>query len=277
MNNNAYNNNIVKPIPGETVVTQTTVTQQTLAPVAAPVNKGFEIFSTVFAVLAGLGMWLGSVLVLTAMALLLQNSGFYYTHIGGLLVAGFSLWFIASLLNWVPNFAGFGKSTRSGYHIVNVFANFLAACGFALLIAGAACWLSTMTNPRIAGPILWIIGSGLWLASMLIRDMGIRYDAMNTYKNYPVLPTTVNANETNNKSALGAHISSVWGNALATDLYIISAVLLLVGSIFFVARNNNFSVDGYAATIFEQTAGILWIVSAVLVFFASMAHCVARR
>src|SRR3989338_8787904 len=95
VNNNALaHNNMVKPqynVPGESVVTQTTITQ-TVAPAFVPESKGFAIFSSVFGALSALGWLLGSVLILTAMALALRDSQFHYTSIGGLLVAGFSLW-----------------------------------------------------------------------------------------------------------------------------------------------------------------------------------------
>jgi hypothetical protein len=285
VNNNALaTNNMVKPqmVPGETVVTQTTVTQ-TLAPAFVPESKGFAIFSSVFGALSALGWWLGSVLNLTAMALALRDSSFYYTPIGGLLVAGFSLWFIASLLNWVPNFGGFAKvgpnGARDGYHIFNLFANLLAAISMALFITGAACWLSGFNNVRYHGTIVWIVAASLWLISLIIRDMGLRYDAMRTYRDYPILPTTATANNTDNNvaKARGARISSLWGNAIATDLYLVSSVLFLLGAIFWVCRENNYNINGYTAGKFENAASILWIVGSSMVFFAALAHCVARR
>jgi hypothetical protein len=279
--NNGY---VAKPVPGESVVTQTTVTQTTTAPVYATENKGFATFSSVFGILSGVGYWLGSVLNLTAMALLLRDRNFYYTEIGGLLIAGFSLWFIASLLNWVPNFGGFAKrtgvnGTRSGYHIFNIFANLLAAVSFALFIIGAALWLSRFNDPRYGGEITWIVAGGLWLISMIIRDLGLRYDAMNTYKGYPVLPTTVNQQDTTAKRALGAHISSIWSNALATDGYLIASTLFLLGAIMFAVRGRSQEQDPtwYTSRQFEIAAAVLWLVGSCIVFFAAIAHCVARR
>jgi hypothetical protein len=271
--NNAIYGKPAMQAPGE-VITQTTVTTTGANNYAAP-SKGFNVFASIFGVLAGVGFFCGAVLILTAMALLLRDSTAYYTQIGGLLVAGFSLWFLASLLNWIPNFGGFSKTNRSGYHIFNVFANLLSLIGFALLIAGAGCWLSSNLNSRYAGEILWIIGSSFWLVSLLLRDMGIRYDTMNTYKNYPVLPTTNNNNQ--QKSQLGAHISSVWSNALATDLYLISSVLLLLGSIMFLARGRNAGINGYTSDQFQVAAGVMWIVAAAIIILASIAHCVSRR
>ncbi len=277
MNNNVYGgNDFNKPVPGETaVVTQTTVNTQAAPIVGTAPTKGFSIFSTVFGIIAGLGMWLGSCLVLTAMALLLRDSSRYYTDIGGLLIAGFSLWFLAALFNWVPNFGGFSKQNRSGYHIFNFFANILAVLAFAVFIAGAGCWLSAFGQPRYAGEILWIIASGMWLASLLLRDMGVRYDAMDTYKQYPVLPNTVATTET--KKGLAGHLSSMWSNALATDLYIISAVLFLIGSIMFLSRGRNIGINEFTSNQFQIAAGCMWIVGAGIVFFASLLHCVARR
>jgi hypothetical protein len=223
-------------------------------------------------------MFCGAALILTGMALVLRDVNFYYTTIGGLFIAGFSLWFLAALFNWVPNFGGFSKrsgpgNTRSGYHIFNIFANALAWIGFAVLIAGSGCFLSSFGNPRYAGEILWIIGSGIWLGSMLLRDLGLRYDAMNTYKNYA--PATVN--DPNAKKGIGAHLSSVWSNAFATDLYLVAATLLTVGAILWAVRGRSFDRDVYTATTFQTAAAILWIVSAGIVIFASIAHCIARR
>ena len=277
MNNNAYGGNAFnKPVPGEAVITQTTVTTQAApAVVHTTANKGFGIFSTIFGIIAGLGMWLGSVLILTAMALLLRDVNYYYRDIGGLLVAGFSLWFLASLFSWIPNFCGFGRTTRSGYHIFNFFANMIGLVAFATFIAGAACWLAVSGQARYAGEILWIIASGLWLGSILLRDMGLRFDGMTTYKNYPVLPNTV-ADSTTKKS-LGAHISSIWTNALATDLYLVASVLFLIGSIMFFCRGRNSGIDAYTSNQFQIAAGVMWIVGAGIVFFAALLHCVARR
>ncbi len=91
-------------VPGEQVITQTTVTQTTTAPVVQTENKGFAAFSSVFGALAGLGMWLGSVLNLTAMALLLRDRNFYYTEVGGLLIAVRDLKFIFLTLARVSHF-----------------------------------------------------------------------------------------------------------------------------------------------------------------------------
>ncbi len=286
MNPAVYNNNNLGGVqkvlsPGANVITQTTITQ-TAAPAIVPESKGFQAFSSTFGALSGLGWWLGSCLTLTAMALALRDSSFYYTQIGGLLVAGFSLWFIASLLNWVPNFGGFAKTgpngARDGYHIFNIFANLLIAAGMILLIAGAGCWLSGFNQPRYSGTILWIIGSGLWLGGLLIRDFGLRYDAMRTYKDYPVVANATNDPNYNTlRKQRGGMISSLWGNALATDMYLIAATLFVVGSIFWLARNNNYELNGYTAGKFENAASILWIVGSGIVFFAAIAHCVARR
>jgi len=162
--------------------------------------------------------------------------------------------------------------------IFNFFANILSLIGFALMIAGAACWLSAYYSPRYAGEILWIIGSSFWLASLILRDMGIRYDAMNTYKAYPILPTQ-NANNVDSsvKRGLADHLSSVWSNSLATDLYIIAATLFLLGSIMFDVRGRNIGYNEYTSNQFQIAAGCLWIVGACIVFFASILHCVARR
>ena len=188
-------------------------------------------------------------------------------------------------MNWIPNFGGFAKrtgvnGTRSGYHIFNIFANLLAVLAFALFIVGAALWLSTFANPRYGGEIVWIVAGGLWLISMIVRDFGLRYDAMNTYKGYPVLPTTVNnQQDTTAKRALGAHISSIWSNALATDGYLIASTLFLLGAIMFAVRGRNYEQDttGYTSRQFETAAAVLWLVGSCIVFFAAIAHCVARR
>jgi hypothetical protein len=273
--NNTYTA-YTKPTPGEAVVTQTTVTQTTQGAVAEyPVKQ--NIFASIFGILAAVAMFLGAVLILAAAALILRDSSYHYTSIGGLLIAGFSLWFIAAVLNNVSPLGYFNKGARNqaGYHIFNFIASVLAWVAFALFIAGAACWLSQYGNPRYAGEILWVIAGSLWLVSLLVRDMGVRYDAMNTYKNYPVLPNTVN--DTQYKKNLGAHISSIWGNALATDLYLISSVLFLLGAIMFVARGRNYGINDYTARQFEIAAGCMWIVGAGIVLFASLAHCVARR
>jgi len=225
-------------------------------------------------------MFCGAALILTAMALLLRDVNYHYTSIGGLLVAGFSLWLIAACFQWAPNFCGFGGQTRSGYHIFNFFANILAIIGFALFVVGAALWLSAFGNPRYAGEILWIIASGFWVLSLLVRDFGLRYDAMNTYKAYPVLPTnaTNNAVYTNDqKRGFGAHLSSVWSNAIATDLYLIASVCFAVGAIFFDVRGRMAPIDLYTSGQFQVAAGVLWIVGASIVILASIAHCVARR
>jgi hypothetical protein len=272
--NTTYNNpaTLNKPVPGE-VITQTTITQNNNNYAQPTYHKGFEVFSTIFAVIAGVGMWLGAALILTAMALVLRDVNYHYTSIGGLLIAGFSLWFLAHLANWIPNFGGFGKNTRSGYHIFNFFGNMLALIAMALFIAGAACWLSFYGNARYAGEILWVIAGSFWVASMLVRDLGVRYDAMNTYKNYPV---GGNLNDTD-KKMLGAHVSSIWSNALATDLYLISSVLFLLGAIMFVARGRNYDQNFYTAGQFQVAAAILWLVGSGIVLFASILHCIARR
>jgi hypothetical protein len=268
-----YNQAYTKPVPGETVVTQTTVTQQG-AVGEYPVKQ--NIFASVFAVLAAVGMWLGAVLILTAMALLLRDASYHYRSIGGLLIAGFSLWFISAVLNNISPLGYFNKGARNqvGYHIFNFIASMLAWIAFALFIAGAGCWLSQSGDARYAGEILWVIAGSLWLASLLLRDMGVRYDAMNTYKNYPV---GNNNNDTQYKKNLGAHISSIWGNALATDLYLISSVLFLLGAIMFVARGRNSTFDGYTSNQFQTAAGCMWIVGSGIVLLASIAHCVSRR
>jgi len=281
-NNNMYQPAMVtKPIPGETVVTETTITQ-TQNYASPVVNKGFDIFSTVFSLIAAFGYFCGAALLLTAMALVLRDVDYHYTSIGGLMIAGFSLWFLSALINWVPNFGGFARvgpgGTRSAYHIFNIFANALSWIGFALLIAGAACWLSAFGNPRYAGEILFVIGSSIWLAGMILRDLGLRYDAMQTYKNYPAA-NNVNAPamDAEAKRGLGAHISSLWGNALATDLYLIAATLFVVGSALFIARGRNFDRDFNTAQTFQTAWATVWLVASGLVLFAAIAHCVARR
>jgi heme/copper-type cytochrome/quinol oxidase subunit 2 len=102
---------------------------------------------------------------------------------------------------------------------------------------------------------------------------------MRTYKDYPILPTTATVNNADNNvaKARGARISSLWGNAIATDLYLVSSVLFLLGAIFWVCRENNYNINGYTAGKFENAASILWIVGSSIIFFAALAHCVARR
>jgi len=273
---NVYNPTaLTKPVPGEAVITQTVITQQP-AVAAAPVNKGYEIISGIFSVLAGVGMWLGSVLILTAMALTLRDSGRYYNDIGGLLVAGFALWFLASFTSWLGNFSGFAPSTFTGYHAFNFFfSTWFGWMGFALFLAGAACWLSEFENPRAAGEILWVIAGSLWLGSMLLRDMGVRYDTMNTYKKYPYQDPNIATDP--NRTYKAAHISSIWSNALATDMYLVASVLFLIGSIMFLVRGRNFDINLYTSGQFQTAGAIMWLVGSCIVFFFSIAQCVSRR
>ncbi len=290
---NSYVHNLLveKPYalsPGSQVITQTTITQTAPQPLPVKLYKGYEIFSSIFGVAAAIGMWLGSVLIITAMALVLRDAFGYYTQVGGLLIAGFSLWFIASLLNWVPNFGGFSKGSsingqRSGYHIAGIAANLVAALSFALFIIGAACWLSVNGNPRYAGEILWILAAGLWLISVFIRDMGLRYDAICTYRHSIVLPTTL-SNTTEgttttkaNRPELAAHLTSVWSNAITTDLYLIAATLFVLGAIMFAVRGRTADQSLYASGQAQVAAAVLWMVGACFVFFGAISHCIARR
>jgi hypothetical protein len=263
--------NVYKPSSPGAVVTQTVITTQPTGTVHRAENKGLAIFSTIMSVLAGCGMWIGAVLVIIAMGLLLGDFFANYRAVGGLLIAAFSLWFLSSFCLWAPSFSGFGKTTRSGYHIANFFAKLLEICAFALFLAGAACLLSDFLYPRYAGPILWIIAGSLWLGALLIRDMGVRFDAMNTYKNYPAATT-----DTTDKW-YRLHVSSIWSNSLANDLYLIAATLFLLGAIMFVCSNTNAGIESYTSREFQVAGAIMWIVGASLILLASIAQCIARR
>jgi hypothetical protein len=268
-----------KPTPGETVITQTTVTTAP-AYTTTTANKGVSIFSTIFGIIAGSLMWIGAVLVLVGAALAIRDITYYTVSIGILFIIGFSLWLLASLANWIPNFSGFGKNQangyRSGYHIWNFFANILAFLAFALFIAGAGCFLSSYGSPRYAGQILWIIAGSFWLASMLLRDLGVRHDAMDTYRQYPVLPNNVAA-DADYKNGLRAHLSSIWSNALATDLYLVASVLFLVGAIMFDASGRSMPYSAFTADKFTVAFSVLWVVGASIVFIGSILHWIARR
>lgn len=253
------------------VVTQTTITQPVTSKYA-PVNKKFEIFSSIFGVLAGIFMFVGAVLNIIAMGLILRNGSYYYYTTGILLVIGFSFWFASALLNWIPSFGGFARSTRSGYLLFNFFGSILGLLAFALFVIGAAFWLSVYGGLRYAGQIIWIIAGSFWVASVLLRDLGVRWDGMNTYKNHPVDGTN-----TTNKSALAAHLSSFWSNALATDLYLITSVLFLLGAIFFDSLGRNGGSTNYTGREFEVAAAILWLVGSSIIILSSISHCISRR
>jgi hypothetical protein len=258
--------------PGATTQIVTTVTET--VPVAPPAHKGFEIFSSVFGVAASVLMFCGAALNLTAMALVLTNPISYDTTIGGLLVAGFSLWFLSAILLWIPNFGGFTLGTRAGYHIFGVFANLLQLSAFALFIAGAGCSLSFgyLENIRLAGLILWIIASGLWLGGALLRDLGLRYDAMITYRDTPVLPVDGTKDQ-----RLPLHLSSIWSNAFATDLLLLSATLFLLGSIMFLVEFNNRVIAPSTSRSFNIAGGVLWIVGSSIMLFTAIFQAFARR
>jgi hypothetical protein len=232
---------------------------------ATPAATYLNDFSTLSSILSGTCMWIGAVLILTASALIIQDADYYYTAIGVVLVIGFSFWFVAAVANWLPSFGGFGKRSRSGYHIINFFGACLAWISFAMLIAGAACWLSPSAESRSAGFTVWIISSCIWITSVLTRDMGVHWDGMNTFKNYPIIPT--NRPDNASMNALGLHLSSLWGNAIATDLYMITAMSFLIGSALFRVDSRQFQV----------AAAWLWLGGSIVTLFSAIAQCVARK
>ncbi|KAL0476461.1 SLC22A7 [Acrasis kona] len=278
---NIINTNLNKPVyeaPGS--IGAFPIATQFVQPVDTNKRQNFEAFSSTSSILAAISFWTGAALIIAACGLILRDSRYHYTAIGVLLIIGFSLWLLGSILNWLPTIGGFFRANRSGYHIFNFIACLLGMVSFSLFIAGSGCWLSRFGNVHTSGEIVWIIAGGFYIASILVRDLGLRYDAMDTYKKHGsttlIPPTETLQNNDPNKNDLKLHMSSVWGNAIATDSYLITAVLFLLGSIMFRVRGSNGS-STLAGRQFEIAAGCMWIVGASIVIFAALAHCVARR
>lgn len=230
----------------------------------------FEAFTSVFSALAGLGMFIGGILVLTATALLVRSYDFYYTSSGILLIIGFSFWLFAAVMNWIPTFGAFHGSTKNPYLIWNFFASILACSAFILYITGACCWLSVYGTVRFAGEIIWIIAASIWCCSVLLRDMGVRWAHMITYRHKNQV-----LNETE-KLEIAVYQSSTWCNTLATIGYMIASLLLLFGSVMYNSRGRN-NVDSYTGRQFMITASIMWIIGASIAVGSSIPHCISRR
>jgi len=291
--------------PGS-VTTQTVVTQlpsqtmfvpmdqpTTILPVTAvlPANytstsKKFSRFETVMTVLGSIALWVGSVFLIAAMACLLRDGAYYATAVGVLLIIGFSFWLINSILKFIAPIASLGSTeTRTPRRSFMVFYLICEIIAMMIFIAGAGCWLSFYGNPRFAGEIIWIIASSIWLVGVLVRDIGVRWEQMNTYKNV-MLPGSTEARIANNQPApnvatptrrkLGLFMLATWTNAILSQFYLVNVTLFLLGSIMFDTRYRG-NHDYFAARSLEIAAGVLWLVPSCIFFFMAIGHCVARR
>jgi len=242
----------------------------------------FGVFAFVMSVLSAVCWFIGAVLNIAAMSCLLQDIGFYYYSVFVLLIIGFSFWFAAVVLNAIPSCGGFTRTHRSGYLIGHFFYALFAGVAMILFITGAGCFLSFNTGTNIGGNVVWIIAGSLWLAGVFIRDLGLRYDMMNTYKNYPQGNTAQNAiiaanngqSDAKRTTQFKLHMASIWSNSVITAFYFIVAVLFLIGAIFYDS-----AVRGQPSTYgpFHVATGVLWLIGSIMVFFGSFFQCAARR
>ncbi|KAL0483801.1 hypothetical protein AKO1_014046 [Acrasis kona] len=282
---------VVTQMPTTTFVSvvdqPTTILPLTVAPTNyVSSNKKYSRFETVMTVLGSICLWIGSILIIAAMACLLHDGAFYATSIGVLLIIGFSFWLANSILKFIAPIASFGNSeTRTVRRGIMFFYLLAEIIVMMLFVAGAGCWLSSYGHPRWAGEILWIIASSIWLAAVIIRDIGVRWEQMNTYKNV-YLPGGNEARVAGSQPApnvatpykrkLGFNLLATWTNSILSQFYLVAVTLFLLGSILFDTRYRG-SHDYFASRSLEIGAAVLWLVPTCFFFFMAIGHCIARR
>jgi len=257
--------------PGATTVTQTTVSQTAYA---TPVAGKTQILSQIMGALMGLSMFIGGVLLLVGAAISLANFGFHYVASGVLWIIAFSFFTLASVFAFIGGFDLGNKTSRTPYHFLNIFGSIAFFLGSILMIIGAALWLAGpgRFDTFNAGTIIWIIGSSLILAYFLIRNYGAIIDGIFLYHTY----MGNLANRTNGVStyevAPKSLISSLYLNGIATVMYTVASVLLLLGAIAWTS---------YLRTLFngsfQTEAGVLWVIAGSLYLIAGLFQIAARR
>lgn len=271
--------------PGATQAVMSVPTQPVTNLAVYTVNdhkSRFGVFTWIMSVLSAVCWFIGAVLNIAAMSCQLSDATFYYNSVFVLLIIGFSFWFAAVVLNAIPSIGGYTRSHRSGYLIAHSFYAVFAAVAMILFITGAGCFLSNRISTNIGGNVVWIIAGSLWLAGVFIRDLGLRYDMMNTYKNYPLTKdaNTAVLNANNGQSKLGRttqfklHMASIWANSVVTTFYFVVATLFLIGAIMYNAARNGAGVNYQP---FGVAFGVMWLVASIMIFFGSFFQCVARR
>ncbi|KAL0486637.1 6 TM domain-containing transmembrane protein [Acrasis kona] len=257
--------------PGATTVTQTTVTQTAYA---TPVAANRQILSQIMGALMGLSMFIGGVLLLVGAAISLADFGYHYVASGVLWIIAFSFFTLASIFALISGFDLGNKNARTPYHFLNIIGSIAFFFGSVLMIIGAALWLAGTDrfNTFSAGTILWIIGSSLILAYFLIRNYGAIVDGIYLYHTYMGGLT----NRTNGAStfevAPKSLISSLYLNGIATVMYTVASVLLLLGSIAWTSFLRTFF-----SRSFQTEAGVLWVIAGSLYLIAGLIQIAARR
>jgi hypothetical protein len=281
--------------PGSTIVSQTTVTSQPTGVYEygnSTAGKGLGIFSQAVGSLAGVGLGLGSLLLIIGSAIMLsdrRNYGNFYSNdyrsAGGLFLAAFILWFLSSLFSFCGIARLFKKDTRNGYQGANAVHSLLWFLGTLCLIVGAGLWLDKNFDEgsqRYAGEILWIVGSALLLLAFLTRNIGTHADSISTARDQTFLPTaqanvpgSTYAGNQFDRFTKPLHLGGVWGNALASALYLIGSGVFLLGAIHWHMRMRQSDIDSLYQH--QDIASVLWIVAGGIFFLGSLAHCAARR
>jgi len=256
--------------PGATTVTQTTVTQTAYA---APVQAKTQILSQIMGALMGLSMFIGGVLLLVGAAISLTNFGYHYVASGVLWIIAFSFFTLASVFAFISGFDLGNKNSRTPYHFLNIIGSIAFFLGSILMIIGAALWLAGpgRFDTFNAGTILWIIGSSLILAYFLLRNYGAIVDGIFLYHTY-MNNLTSRTGATTYEVAPKSLISSLYLNGIATVMYTVASVLLLLGSIAWTS---------YLRTLFNRSfqteAGVLWVIAGSLYLIAGLLQIAARR
>jgi len=254
--------------PG-TTVTQTTVTQTAYA---TPVESGVQVLSQIMGALMGLAMFIGGVLLLVGAAISLANFGFHYVASGVLWIIAFSFFTLASVFAFIGGFDLGNKTSRTPYYFLNILGSISFFLGSILMIIGAALWLAGpgRFDTFNAGTIIWIIGSSMILAYFLLRNYGAIIDGIFLYHTY--MGNLRNANNGTYQVAPKSLISSLYLNGIATVMYTVASVLLLLGAIAWTS---------YLRTLFNGSfqveAGTLWVIAGALYLIAGIFQIAARR
>ncbi|KAL0487100.1 hypothetical protein AKO1_001000 [Acrasis kona] len=255
--------------PGATTVTQTTITQTAYA---APVEAKSQVLSQIMGALMGLSMFIGGVLLLVGAAISLADFGYHYVASGVLWIIAFSFFTLASIFSFIGGFDLGNKNSRTPYHFLNIFGSIAFFLGSILMIIGAALWLagSARFDTFNAGTIIWIIGSSLILTYFLLRNYGAILDGIFLYHTF-----MSNMNSRTNGTfqvAPKSLISSLYLNGIATVLYTVASVLLLLGSISW----HSF-LRAAETRSFQTQAGVLWVIAGGLYLIAGLLQIAARR
>ncbi|KAL0491391.1 6 TM domain-containing transmembrane protein [Acrasis kona] len=257
--------------PGATTVTQTTVTQTAYA---APVEAKSQVLSQIMGALMGLSMFIGGVLLLVGAAISLADFGYHYVASGVLWIIAFSFFTLASVFSFIGGFDLGNKNSRTPYHFLNIIGSIAFFLGSILMIIGAALWLSGTDrfDTFNAGTIIWIIGSSLILAYFLLRNYGAIVDGIYLYHTYMNNLTSRTNGATTFEVAPKSLISSLYLNGIATVMYTVASVLLLLGAIAWTSFLRTFF-----SRSFQTEAGVLWVIAGSLYLIAGLLQIAARR